>query len=331
MKRLMTRRGIRAGAGLALALGLVGSLAACAGSGDDAGGDGSITLGFPGGIGPTDVPAILALESLAEEGVETDYIEFDSPDVQTQALLRGDVNVASMGPATVMSANIAKADIRMVANNNMNDLQIIVAPDVGSCEDLAGQPVAIHSEGSTSTAHLKRWYADECPDADEPEWLVISGSENRATALLEGQIMGTVVRLEDWIGVTGGESDQGKVLTSLSDTQSDLLTQTIAATQKTLDDDAEAVSAFLDALGEQFDAVNSDPQTFAEEAARILEGEPEKYASIYEELVAGGAFPDAVGLDPAAVEATIAFYQESGSIPEGELTVEDVADTEFAH
>ncbi len=336
MQRLITRRGLRAGAGFALAVGLAGTLAGCAGSsgadgGTEAGSEAGVTLGFPGSIGPTDVPAILALEALADAGSETDYIEFDSPDVQTQALLRGDVNLASMGPATVMSANIAGADIKMVAQNNMNDLQILVAPEIGSCDDLAGQPVAIHSEGSTSTAHLKRWYADECPDAQEPEWLVISGSENRATALLEGQIRGTIVRLEDWIGVTGGESDQGKILTALSDTQSELLTQTIATTQQTLDDDSEGVSAFLDALGEQFEAVNSDPSAYAEKAARVLGGDSETYAAVYEELVANGAFPTAVGLDPASVEATIAFYQESGAIAEGNLSADDVSDASFAN
>lgn len=64
------------------------ALAACGSGGDaDASGDKSLTLGFPGTIGPTDTPIIAALESLEEDGWETEYIEFDSPDVQTQALM----------------------------------------------------------------------------------------------------------------------------------------------------------------------------------------------------------------------------------------------------
>ena len=317
----------------ALATGLALALTGCA-SGDAPASDGadaapgSVLLGYPGGLGPGDAPSALALESLKEKGWEVEFIEFDSPDVQTQALLRGDVNFAAMGPSTVMSANLAGADLKMVTNDVRNDLQIVVSPEITECADLDGKPVAYHSEGSTSTAHLKRWLADTCPDAS-PEFMVISGSANRATALIEGQIAGTVVRLEDWIPAIKGNETKAKVLTSLSEDQSNLLAHTITTTTDTIENKPELVEAYLEALQAEFTALQEDPAAYADRAAEVLGMDAAELVDVYEQLVELGIFPTAVGIDMDEVAATLKFYQESGSIPEGELAVSDIADDRY--
>lgn len=300
------------------------SLAACSSDSDEAsGGDGDgLTLGFPGGVGPTDVPAILALQALEEDGVTTDYIEFDSPDVQTQALISGDINIASMGPATVMSANVAGGDLHMIANNNKNDLMVVAAGDISQCGDLDGKPVAYHSDGSTSTAHLRAWFADECPDAN-PEWMVISGSANRTNALIEGQISGTIVRTEDWVGGLVGVETDAHPLAELSESQSNLLTQTIVING---DEASDLHAQFLAALNEQFAEINSDPVAYSERASEILKDmEPEALTAIYESLVEQGVFPESSALSESDVSDTIDFYIESEAIPSGEISAEDVA------
>lgn len=318
----------RIGTVFAVAGALSIALTACSGGNSGSGDSNTLTLGFPGSIGTTDVPAVLALEALKEDGWDASYIEFDSPDVQTQALLRGDVNVASMGPATVMSADLAGSDIKMVANNNNNDLQVIASPDITECADLDGKPVAYQSDGATSTAHLKRWLQDNCPDA-QPEFMVISGSANRATALLEGQISGTIVRLEDWIPAIEGHEGEAEILASLSADQSDLLTQTIAVTNESLESNPDLTQAFLEALQAEFDELNADPTAYADKAAEILDVDPAEAAAVYEQLVEEGVIPETVGIDMSHVDATLTFYQENGTIPEGDLTSSDVADDRF--
>lgn len=237
--------------------------------------EGKITLGFPGGVRPTDVPAILALESLASKGWTTDYIEFDSPDIQTQALLNGDIQVASMGPATVIAADLAGADLKMVARNNFIDLQVVSGGDIADCAGLDGKIVAYHSDGSTSTAHLRRYLADNCPDA-KPQFMVLSGSANRAAALLNGQIAGTIVRLEDWIAATTGVETDAKVLARLSDDQATLLTQTIVISEGAMGEEDAAVKTFLDALSAQMNEAISDPAAFSAKALPYLGGANEE-------------------------------------------------------
>nr|WP_256840616.1 ABC transporter substrate-binding protein [Ornithinimicrobium sp. HY1745] len=267
------------------------------------------------------------MESLEDDGWTVEYIEFDSPDVQTQALMSGDVNVASMGPATVMAADEAGAELKIVGNNNILDYLIIGAADVNSCEDLDGRKVAYHSEGSTSTAHLRRYLADTCPDAS-PEFLVISGSANRITALLEGQIDGTIVRVEDWIAADA-TPEQGHVIDSLVESQSDLLTQTIVIDGAKSDSSGPAVSALMAAFDKQLAAVNEDPTGFAETAATLLDSDPAEVVSVIEALIENGTFPENHDLSPASVDATLAFYKDADTISD-KLTADDVADFDIA-
>lgn len=293
------------------------SLAACSSSAPtDEAGTRSITLAFPGAVGPTDTPALAALQAMQEDGWETEYIEFDSPDVATQALIGGDVNIASMGPSTVMAANSAGADLRIVANNNIIDQLIVAAPDAQECADLDGRTVAYHSEGSTSTAHLRRYLEDNCPEI-APEFLVISGSGNRAAALLDGQIDGTIVRLEDWVAATASGDGGTNVLSTLAEEQATLLSQTLVVNGEELESNREAAAAFLTALDEQLALVNADPAAFAETAASLLSGSVEELAPVFETLVQNGIFPATSKLDEGSIDDTIAFYEAAGVIEEG--------------
>lgn len=296
-------------------------------SGDTTGNGGeSITLGFPGTIGPTDTPIIAALNTLDDEGWNAEYIEFDSPDVQTQALMGGDINVASMGPSTVLAANDNGANLNIVGNNNILDYLIIGAPNVQSCSDLDDQTVAYHSEGSTSTAHLRLYLDENCPEA-EPEFVVISGSSNRVTALLDGQIDGTIVRVEDWTAANADE-DQAHIIDNLVETQAQLLTQTIVIDGEDSDSSGDAVAALMAELDAQLTAVNDDPNAFSETAADILEQDPSEVQPVLETLVDNGTFPDSHDLDPASVDATLTFNQDAGIISP-EMTADQVADFEL--
>ncbi len=291
---------------------------------------GEFVLGLPGGAGPTDVPAILAMESFAEAGNATNTIEFDSPDIQTQALLNGDIDIALMGPATVFAANAAGSDLRMIARNNFIDLMVVAGAEIESCEQLDGQLVAYHSSGSTSTAHLKRYLADTCPDA-KPNFIVISGSANRAAALLEGQIAGTIVRLEDWLAVTGGNDERVRVLAMLAEAQSTLLTQALVVTSETLENSRGQIEGYLEALQGEYAAVYADPSAYATRALPHLAGADEAgMITVFNALAEANLFPTDNTFSAVQVGDTIDFYEEAGRIDVDVLTAESVADFSFA-
>ncbi|WP_341861802.1 ABC transporter substrate-binding protein [Gymnodinialimonas sp. 57CJ19] len=291
---------------------------------------GQFALGLPGGAGPTDVPTILAMESFAADGMETSTIEFDSPDIQTQALLNGDIQVALMGPATVFAANAAGADLRMIAPNNSIDLMVVAGADIATCEDLDGELVAYHSAGSTSTAHLRKYLEDTCPDAT-PNFVVISGSSNRAAALLEGQIAGTIVRLEDWLAVTGGNDERVRVLAMLSEAQATLLTSTIVVTASTLEENRPQLEGYLATLQDQYAAAYEDPAAYAALALPHLAGATqESMEMVFGALAEANLFPTDMSFSEVQVTDTLTFYENADRIDAGALSAADVADFSFS-
>ncbi|MBW6416900.1 ABC transporter substrate-binding protein [Celeribacter sp. PS-C1] len=288
-----------------------------------------MVLGFAGGAGPTGVPAILALESLQEQGLSTEVIEFDSPDILTQALLNGQVQIAVMGPATLFAADLAGADLQMLAKNNQNDYLIIASPEVESCADLDGKTVAYHSTGSTTTAHLLTWLRETCPEA-EPNYMVLSGSANRVAALLNGQIDGTLVRLEDWMAITRGEDDRAKVLTMLVESQSDLITGAVVGSAGQIEGSRALIEDFLDELGNQFQNIYADPIAYSSLAVDYLpEMELADVEAVYSHFAETKMFPLSEALSPESIEATLQFYTDAGRIEQGALSVDQVANFTF--
>lgn len=290
----------------------------------------SIVLGFPGGIGPVDVPAIQALEALEADGWKTEVIEFDSPDILTQALLNGQVQIAPMGPSTAIAANLAGADLRIVGKTNLIDHVIITAPDVENCSQLDGRTVAYHSTGSTTTTHLRHYLATNCPEAN-PNFIVLSGSANRVLALLNGQIAGTLVRLEDWMAITGGQDDRAKVLSRLIEDQRDILTGTVVVSASHMETNEPAIRAFIAELEQQFEAIYADPAGYARAHARHLpEMTADDLAAVYVALAEGGMFPLDDPLNPEEIQATLQFYENAGVVEPGALAVDDLADFSFS-
>lgn len=179
----------------------------------------------------------------------------------------------------------------MIASNNKNDLLVVAAAEITQCSQLEGKPVAYHSDGSTSTAHLMSWISDEC--GASPEWLVISGSSNRTTALINGRIDGTIVRTEDWVHCLRGVDSDAHVLAELSESQSELLPQTIVINIQFLDDNVEYHQQFLETHDEQFALVNADPEAYAEMAYEYLPNmDPDALAEIYTSLSQQGVFSE---------------------------------------
>jgi ABC-type nitrate/sulfonate/bicarbonate transport system substrate-binding protein len=161
--------------------------------------------------------------------------------------------------------------------------------------------------------------------------MVLSGSANRATALLNGQIQGTIVRLEDWIAVTGGEDERAKILGVLAETQSDLLTSAFVVSADALEERPEMVEAFLTEVQAQIDAIYADPAAYAEAALPHLEGaDLESVTGVFEALAEQEMFPRQMGVSREAIEGTMSFYAASGKLEEGKITADDVADFRFA-
>ena len=87
-----------------------------------------------------------------------------------------------------------------------NDWSVLAKADIVHCADLDQRRMAIHSECSVSAAMLRAYIEKTCPGT-EPEYLIIPGSENRASALLVGEIDAAPVELIDAVRINALRPD----------------------------------------------------------------------------------------------------------------------------
>lgn len=322
MSRSHTRF-VRAGH-LAAAACLAIGLAACGG---DADADGAFTVAV---IEPdvTTVPLLAAIDTLKEDGFDVKTVELAEPELAIEGLAKGEYAISAESSSPALIAAQQGAPVKIIADVVGNQWAFYGNEDIKTCADLGGQPVGIFSEGSVATAMVKDWVANNC-NGEEPEYLVIGGSDVRAQALQQGEIVATALEVADVATLAETGQALGEPLADFTAEMPDLHPQTVYANTDFLKDNSEAAQAFIDALAEEHRKINEDPQYLVELMEEYLpDSVSETLPAVAQGYVDAGLF-NAVSLDEAGVQTTIDFFVGAGVIEDG-LTVEDAADLSFA-
>lgn len=310
------RAGLAGGAAVALAAGL----AACGKSDPNA-----FTVAL---IEPdlTTVPLMAAVDAVREDGYDVDIVELAEPELAIEGLARGDYAFSAEATSPALLAIEQDAPIRIVADVIGNQWAVYGKAGVDECDDLAGRPVGIFSEGAVATAMVRDWVADECTGG-EPEYLVIGGSDVRAQALLAGQIDATALEVADAVALAETEGAELEPIVDFGRSLPDLHPQTVYANSDFLADSPAAADAFIDALVQVHERINADPGHLVDLAVEYLGEEPSAtLEAVAQAYVDRGLF-DAAALTEENVQGTIDFFTEAGVV--GELSADDVADLSF--
>lgn len=319
--RTLARRTVISIAAAGLSLGLV----ACGGGGSEDPKSFKVALIEPD---LTTVPIIAALETLKGNGYQIEQVELAEPELAIEGLAKGNYAISAEATSPALIANRQGAPIKVIADVVANQWGFYGQEGLNTCDDLVGKPVGIFSEGAVATAMVRQWVAENCT-AGEPEYLVIGGSDVRAQALQQGEIVATALELSDVAAL----ADRGNPLPPpIVDFSQELRTvhpQTVYANADFLADNAEAAQAFVDALADEHRKINDDPAYLVGLVEQYLpESVSESLPSTAASYVDKGLF-DATALDADNMQETIDFFVKAGVIEEG-LTVEQAADLTFS-
>lgn len=270
----------------------------------------------------TTVPLMAAAESLSEEGYDVEIDELAEPELAIEGLANGTYDVSAEATSPALVAIEQGAPIQIVAEAVGNQWAVYGSEDLTACDDLAGEPVGIFSEGAVATAMVREWVTQECA-AGEPEYLVIGGSDVRAQALLSGEIEATALSVEDVVTLEEAGDADFSLLVDFAETLPDLHPQTVYANTEFLDGSQESAQAFITALLDVHEQINADPSHLVDLASTHLDQEPDETAqAIAEAYVDAGLF-DAGGLTQEGMQGTVDFFVDAGVV--GELDAESVA------
>lgn len=268
------------------------------------------------------LPLLMTSDRLNKEGWKIEHVFFAQSELNTEAINKNDVQIAAGASVSALIATQQGAKAPLIAEYNLNDWVVVSKPELNKCEDLNGKRVAYHSEGAVSTAMLKNW-VNACKGT--PNYLIVSGSANRATALLNGQLDATVIQLPNWIDVNTAQPGKFHILANFGQQLPDVSTNSFLANQDFLNKNQDVAVAFFAELLKTQRMAAADPKLLDEAAKKHLpEADPKALPEIIKTYLSLDVFPPNGGLTMKKVEGTIKFFTSTGDLKPG-LTAEQAA------
>jgi NitT/TauT family transport system substrate-binding protein len=291
-----------------------------------------LRFGFPSEPDLRDTVLLLAFERLNERGWSIEPVFFAQPETEIAALVQGDIELGTGASPAPLAAIQGDSDLRIVAatTNGTAAWFMVGTADMETCDDLVGQPFALHSAGGSTTAYANFWVDQNCsPEAqDQIEPFFIAGAENRAAAMLRGEVAATLLEREHIEFLESESPGAFKVLGAFGDEPeiADLNTDVITANGAFLAENQAVVVELLAELARAYADAEDDPEILravAEEYQLWDESSPDTIRELYE----SGVFDPELTMTEDSLVATLAFLEEYQGLSPG-LTVDQVADLE---
>ncbi len=278
-----------------------------------------VRVAFPSSLDIDDIAALLAFEKMQDEGFAVAPTFYAQGELAAAAVAGGQADFG-VGASTIWLGAIQKgAPILGIMEQTANGWSVMGINAVENCEQIDGMRTAIHSEGSVSTAMLRAYIDVNCPGI-EPNYLVIPGSENRAAALMAGEIDVTPSELIDSIRISELRPGEFHRIANFATDLPGLKTGGFWVRTQFAEENPDAVKSFIRNVLEIHRQINDEPEWFIEQVPRFLEMEEEDVAlvpTIVEALLSIDNYPVNGGLTEESGQFTIDFFTESGRLDEG--------------
>ena len=287
---------------------------------------GTMRLDVPADADVADVPWLMAVDSLKEQGYTIEVMSFADSAIGAAAMAQGDLDIGCFSNQVAWAATGKGAPILTVMDRSANPQMIISTKDMQTCADLDGRSVAVSSVSAVSAAMLEAYVKTNCPDA-RPQMVIVSGGSNRTAALLSGAVDAAMQDIDDMIKIQREQPGEFHPLVVFALEFPGLQVQSFMARSGFAEQHPEMLK---DAIRALFAARRNlqDPQALREAIIKHAGLEPDKAQETADAYLARQFWDLSGSFSLESVQATLDFLQEHGSLPPG-LKAEDVADLSY--
>lgn len=261
---------------------------------------------------------------MRDMGYKVETVDFHTPELAVQAMAQNDTQFSSGSTYTVMQAIQKGAKVKLIADRNANEWTIVATSAVSDCAGMNGKRVGIASEGGVSTAMLNQWMQQKCPQA-KPNILIISDSDQRAAALLAGQLDASPLELGSEVQLLKKGGDKFHTLADLSKELPQLDTSAVYVNSDFLSKNRQAVVDFDTELLKANRAVGANPQLLKQNNLKYKLGGDENIDDVIKAYVGINAWDKNGGFTTDRLAYSIDFFTKGGQLKAG-LKPEDVGD-----
>jgi NitT/TauT family transport system substrate-binding protein len=271
-----------------------------------------------------DLPSVMANDVMADMGYAVLPTFYAEGNLAIAALAEGQAEIGIGNVGAYWNAVGQGAGITTIMIQSRNPWSLASVAEVVECADMEGKRYAIHAEGTSSQAMGDAYFANTCPDMQVGERLIIAGSENRAAALVAGQIDATPLELADVVRLQVAYPDQFNVLANFGQDLPQLLTAAIFVRSDWAAENPQAVTDYITALLTVHRQIADDPALLNDAASRWLLIEPDVLPALVDAHVSRDFWPVNGGdLSDETVQYSLEFNKVEGLAPA------DVVDASF--
>ena len=287
---------------------------------------GVMRIEVPADADVADVPLLMAVDSLEEQGYTLERLSFASSHLEPAAMEKGDLDIASISNQVAWAAVSKGGSNITFLDKHANTFMAITREDIQTCTDLDGKSVAVAGVSTVSGAMFDAYVTSKCSDV-KPRTIVVKGGSNRRAALLTGSVDVALQDIDDLIKIEEEEPGQFHAFIVFSKEFPGLQTSSYAVRREFAEQHPEMVTDVIRAI---FTARRSfqDPQVLREAIVNYLEIGPNKAQQMADTYLAQEIWDISGAYTLETVQATIDFLQEHGDLSP-ELKAEDVADLSY--
>ena len=294
---LRTKRRKQKGAALVALLALFGLVVAACGGDDDSSASTETTtsdttettasaepvtlrLGYFGNT--THAPALVGIESGLFEEALGDNVTLEAkpfkagPEV-VEAIFSGGLDASFIGPNPAINA-YAQSDgtaIRIVSGTASGGAYLVVQPEIGGPEDLAGKKIASPQLGNTQDVALRTWLKDQGYETDTTgggDVSVVPQENAQTLETFQAKAIDGAWVPEPW-ATRLVEEGGGKILVDERDLWPDgrYVTTHLIVTTEFLDAHPDIVQQLIAGLADSIEKIESDPDAAGQDVAAGIE------------------------------------------------------------
>jgi ABC-type nitrate/sulfonate/bicarbonate transport system substrate-binding protein len=274
-----------------------------------------------------DVPLLMAFDDLVARGYVIEKTYLTTSTLITDALARGDVDVAMSNTQTAWGAVAKGADVTTVGEATGPSNVLVANERIGSCADLDGRPMGVSSLSGFSPLLITLFFERHCPGI-EPRSLLLPESSSRAAALLSGRVDATMLPTDDFLTIQRQSSVPFHVLMAQAADFPDLKIDALHVRRAWALEHPRAVEDLIRAQLEAHRLVAAQPARLYEESVRRLSVERAAVEAVANVHLAAGTWDLNGGLTRENIASSIDFLTTAGALPAG-MTAAQVADLSY--
>lgn len=308
-------------------------LTSCSGQGDEGEGDLSkLTVTMPV-IPPffqITTPWVAQDQGFYDDfGLEVKLVSLDSGITALRGSMAKSADIAGVPTPSVINAAAQGSDVKaFFSYSHALDVQLVVTPDVESCEDLRGKTLGIDEVGGFGEVLTRKFYASCGLTPEDVTYTNVAGAQ--AQAMVQGQTSSGVLHIDQAAEAMSKFPDAG--LQPLADFWHELPDwhySGFVAPESLLEERREDVVAFTAAniLATEFMKDESNKEAVLDTAEKVTQKSRDILSDAYDAFLANGLWPETHGYPKDMVEYTIDQQVQLGNITNDQApSYEDLVD-----